>query len=388
MTGILGFGVISSLGENAGEHRRNLYGAPPLPHVPRRIKTALELPVFELDFMAGAEPDGPGGMTMCYLRRALKEALAAADITAAELAGERVGVCLGTTVACQLNDIPFYAELRTGKLPLPRAVKSYVGGCPADWVRRHLGLNGPALTVANACTSGADAIGIGGEWVRAGICDLAIVGGADEINQVPLVGFNALGVCSRRPCRPFDGDRDGLNLGEAGGILILASESYLKRRGRKAGFSLRGFGKSSDSFHVTQPDPSGDGLEKAISQALKTAGLTPDDLAFINAHGTGTRTNDQTEATVFSRLGSGKIPFMSTKGMTGHTLGAAGAIEAIFCCLMLSEGVAVRSSNFTESDDLPALPLRENRPVNRPFALSTSLAFGGANTALVIGREE
>ncbi|MBR4370932.1 MAG: beta-ketoacyl-ACP synthase, partial [Victivallales bacterium] len=193
--------------------------------------------------------------------------------------------------------------------------------------------------------------------------------------------FNALGVCSPEPCKPFDANRKGLNLGEAAGVVIMTKcpETY-------SPFSVIGFGKRADAFHITQPKPEGEDLENAIKQALAKANLSPSDIAFINAHGTGTQANDSVEATVFARLFNGNIPFMSTKALTGHTLGAAGAIEAIFTLIMLERQIAVKSTRFeTKPDDFPIAPLRENLPLrNAQFALSTSLAFGGSNTALVL----
>ena len=376
---ILGMGVISAIGNNTEETRRSLYTETPcLPALPQRIETALPLPVFEIQ---GLRPDEsqPGGVSMQLLRIALEEALDNAKLSVAALQKLRVGVVIGTTVACQLNNIPFYAELRAGRNPSPAPLERYIDGNPAEWIRRHYNLHGPALTISNACSSGTDAIGIAHLWLSQGMCDLVIAGGTDELNKVPLDGFNALGVCSNSPCRPFDAERTGLNLGEAAGVIIIG-------KSKEAPFCVSGFGKTADAYHITQPDPAGTGLEHAIQNAVQSAGLALEELSFINAHGTGTQANDLAEANVFARLFPQGIPYMSTKALTGHTLGAAGAIEAIFTLLMLQEQCAAKSTRFENaSDDIPLPPLRSHLPLhNARHALSTSLAFGGSNSALVL----
>ena len=379
---IIGAGIVSAIGCNLDETRRNLFDescVPPL--LPRKVDTALQLPVFEIPNL-NKDPEMPGGIAVQLLELALNEALDDAKLSLESLRNRKIGVAIGTTVACQLNDIPFYAELRTGKQPPRKPLVDYIQTNPAEYIRRKLRLNGPALTVSNACASGADAIGIALLWLRQGLCDMVIAGGTDELNKVPLDGFNALGVCSSAPCRPFDADRCGLNLGEAAGILILSRERPAGRR-----LAVTGFGKSADAFHITQPEPSGKGLQKAIENALQsTGGIALNDIAFINAHGTGTQANDAVETTVFARMFGETIPFMSTKGRTGHTLGAAGAIEAIFTAIMLEQQCAVKSIRYEKRpENAPVEPLRHNLPLHgATSALSTSLAFGGSNSALVI----
>lgn len=375
------YGIVSSLGIGVYATQKSLFGDKEiLPSLPRKVQTTLQLPVFEVPGME-PEPDVAGGFSMQMLKSALHEALERAGMKAAELCGRRIGVCIGTTVACQLNDIPFYASLRsTGNAPAD-PFRKYIQGMPAEWIKHEYHLNGPAITVSNACSSGADAIGIASLWIRQGLCDMAIAGGTDEVNKVPLDGFNALGVCSAEPCRPFDRTRSGLNLGEAAGIVILSNDS-------KAQLEICGFGKSADAFHITQPEPEGDGLQKAMLMALE--GHSADEVAFINAHGTGTQANDAVESKVFSRLFGSSAIFMSTKALTGHTLGAAGAIECIFTCMMLERQIAVKSWRFSAGDDAAEVaPLRENTQLrNGAFALSTSLAFGGSNTCLAVGRTD
>ncbi len=378
---IIGIGIISALGKNLSETKKNLFAdTPVLPHPPTKFKTSLDLPVFEIPDVPSL-PNYPGNYTGQILNMALDEALAQTNLSLDDLKKLRVGVAIGTTVACQLNSIPFYATLRKGETPDIKPLLSYIDGNPAEYIRHRLGLHGPAITISNACSSGADAIGIGHLWLKQNICDVVIAGGSDELNQIPLDGFNALGVCSPEPCRPFDANRKGLNLGEAAGVVIMT-----KCPETHSPFSVSGFGKRADAFHITQPKPEGEDLEHAIQQSLAEAKLQPEDIAFINAHGTGTEANDAVESHVFARVFGESIPFMSTKALTGHTLGAAGAIEAIFTLLMLERQLAVKSMRFeTKPNDFPIAPLHENRPLhNAHAALSTSLAFGGSNTALVL----
>lgn len=387
MAGISGTGMVSVLGNNISETVSNLYHSfPSLPALPVRVDTALLLPVFEV---RGIDPEQgiPGGFTMQLLRIALVEALEEARISLQNLSRLRVGVCIGTTVACQLNDIPFYAALRSGGEAPSAPFRNYIEGCPAEWIRRKYALQGPALTVSNACSSGADAIGIGMTWIRNNVCDMVIAGGADELNKVPLDGFNALGVCSPEPCRPFDASRNGLNLGEAAGIVILENARLAEKRGAVQSFAAAGFGKSADAYHITQPDPSGDGLLRAISLCLNDAGADADDVNFVNAHGTGTLINDVVEAKTLSEIFGSQLKYMSTKSLTGHTLGAAGAIEFILTMLMMKEKSAVSSHRFEQlSEDIMYPPLTEITAVDGDFALSTSLAFGGSNSALAVRR--
>ncbi len=383
---VSGRGMISVLGKDIAETAVALDADQPrLPAVPRKVETALQLPVFEIQDLE-PEPGIPGGFSLQMLRCALAEALAEAQLNLRDLAKLRVGVCIGTTVACQLNNIPFYAILRTGNTPPAQPFCDYIAGNPAEWIRQEFALNGPALTVSNACSSGADAIGIAMLWIRQGLCDLVITGGTDEINKVPLDGFNALGVCSATPCRPFDAERSGLNLGEAAGIIILSAQKTAKS---SLPFAIAGYGNSSDAFHITQPDPEGKGLERAIRISLRNAGpIGPEKIAFTNAHGTGTVVNDRVETIVFSRIFQDQARFMSTKALTGHTLGAAGAIECILSMIMLERQSVPASSRFENlAVDMPIAPLTSTTTVkNAEYALSTSLAFGGSNSALVIRR--
>ncbi|OGV43610.1 MAG: hypothetical protein A2X48_16505 [Lentisphaerae bacterium GWF2_49_21] len=383
---ITGIGCISCVGDGYNDTSASLFQQPVLPAPSIYTGSTLNFPVFELTGFK-SENDQPGGRTLALLRHTLKQALRQADLSPHELASLRVGVCIGTTIACQLNNIPFYAELRASGTAPAKPLINFINGSPAEWIRREYSLNGPALAVSNACSSGTDAIGMASLWIRSGLCDIAIAGGADELNKVPMAGFHALGVCSKSPCRPFDRSRNGLNLGEGSGVVIIESAESARRRGISPLFSVAGYGTAADGFHITKPRPDGSGLAQAINCAMQTAGIQSSDIAFVNAHGTGTGGNDSLEASVLIRIFGTNVKYMSTKRMTGHTLGAAGALEFIFTGIMLSEGKTGHSHGFENlPDDIAVAPLTSPIPINGKFALSTSLAFGGCNSALIVER--
>ena len=381
--GISGMGVVSALGDGAEATGRALFAASPrLPENPRRISTRLELPVFEIPIPE--MPEIPG-LPLRLLLHALDEALADAKLTRAELRSRRVGVAVGTTVACQLDNLACHDRLRRGDFGDLSPVIPYVSNMPAEYLRRSLGVDGPALTVSNACSSGADALTIALEWLRTGRCDLVIAGGCDTVSKVAFNGFNALRVSSAEPCRPFDAERSGLNLGDAAGVVILESPEAAEKRGVAVEYELGGAGKTADGFHITQPEGSGKELERAIRIALEQAELAADDVDFVNAHGTGTPVNDRVESAVLARVFGKKLRYQSTKALTGHTLGAAGTIEAVFSALMLAQRRAAPSRRYEHaSEEIPLPPLTSAADIPGSAAVSTSLAFGGSNAALAL----
>ena len=381
---ITGLGVISAAGagltETLGSFRRGARNAGRVSLFP----TVLECPVFEVrqipaDFMA------KGNRTLSLALCAVDEALKNASL--GDLTGLRVGVSMGTTVASQLNDLEFYRSYRqSGEAPM-EAVDRYLKGNLAEFISSKLKVRGPSLTVVNACSSGTDAIGIAFSWLKNGLCDIAIAGGADELSLIPLCGFNSLGIVNASLCSPFDRDRRGLNLGEGAGVLILETTASAKSRGISSDLCVAGYGAAADAYHLTAPRPDGAGLEASINKALTEAGLGPEDISFVNAHGTGTTDNDLVEGRVLGRIFGPGLKFLSTKGFTGHTLGAAGGLEAAFTAAGLSEGWIPSSPGFRDQDaEIPVTPVQEETRIQGRYAVSTSLAFGGNNAALVLGR--
>lgn len=385
---VAGFGCISNAGDGLARTLEGLYGAVPPPRrASAKAGTSLAVPVFELDSFTEVS----ASRSMALLEHALNEALPKAGLTKNTLRQYRAGVCIGTTVAVQLNDIEFYRKQKNGAIDSFEPLERFLGGNPSEKIHRDLRLTGPQTTISNACASGADAILMGSLWIEAGLCDIVIAGGTDELSRVPVAGFHALGVTSNEPCRPFDAERKGLNLGEGAGVVILMTEKLFSERypQSRERFVIAGCGSSGDAYHITSPHPEGLGLERAIRQALSRANIQPEQIAFINAHGTGTANNDACESAVFLRLFGEQVRYLSTKGKTGHTLGAAGTLELIFTLLMLRQGVLPPSAGFrSKGEDIPVPPVSETTEISGDFAMSTSLAFGGCNTALIVGREK
>ena len=384
---ITGMGAVSALGLNTAETLASLRSGCRNPGRLTLFESPLDLPVFEVAAFNPTRPYSEGVRTLELALHAVREALANAGLDAAALASARVGVCMGTTVASQLNDLEFYRIFKAnGSAPMAPVLR-YLKGNLANAVAAEVcGQSAITLTVTNACSSGADAIAIGAQWIEAGLCDLVIAGGADELNRVPYSGFNALGLGCPFPCTPFDKNRQGLNLGEGSGVVILESQASAKARGQSPILALYGHGTACDAYHLTAPRPDGAGLRNALTEALAVGGVQPDEIAFVNAHGTGTQENDLVEGNALAAIFGPAIPTLSTKGFTGHTLGAAGGLEAVFTGLGLRAGWIPASIGFKEQDErIPITPLREPAEIKGRYAISTSLAFGGNNTALLIG---
>jgi 3-oxoacyl-(acyl-carrier-protein) synthase len=377
---VTGMGVVSAAGVGVAQSLRAMYAGVRNYGAPTQFETELPYPVFEVSAQ-GLAASGDG-RTMALTHLALKQALQQAGLMGGFAEPSRVGVCLGTTVACQLNDIGFYRDFITRGEASMKPVQSYLNGDISEQVSKAYDLSGPYITVVNACSSGTDAIGIALNLIRSGICDIVIAGGSDEINLVPYCGFASLMVASTTACAPFDASRAGLNLGEGSGILIMESKVSAIKRGVNELATVAGYGTFADAYHLTAPAPDGRGLKAALLRAMQEAKVSPADVAFVNAHGTATKDNDKVEGAVLKEMLG--VPFLSTKGYTGHTLGAAGGIEAVFCIAALMEGKIPASAGFIEKDEGIAMaPVTQLTPLCGNVAVSTSLAFGGNNSALV-----
>ena len=380
---ITGLGVISAAGSTLSEtlasFSSGLRNCGPLTLFPSQ----LPCPVFEVKNL----PDNyylEGRRTLSLAMIAVDQALADAGLS--DIPKYRIGVCLGTTVASQLNDLQFYMTYRENNSAPMEAADRFLKGNLAEYVSRRIGARGPQLTVVNACSSGTDAIGVALSWLKSDLCDIVIAGGADELNHIPYCGFSSLGIVNPGLCAPFDRDRKGLNLGEGAGIMIIEKESVAEGRGVVSDLFLAGFGASGDAYHLTAPSPEGIGLRASIRAALAEAGIGPKEVAFINAHGTGTIDNDLVEGNVIADIFGQDVMMLSTKGYTGHTLGAAGGIEAVFTAAGLRYGWIPASAGFLNRDEaIPLSPVSKKTSVSGRYALSTSLAFGGNNAAILLG---
>ncbi len=254
----------------------------------------------------------------------------------------------------------------------------------ADFTRRWLGLTGVAMAISTACSSSAKAFASAWRQMRAGFCDAAVVGGVDSLCLTTLYGFNALGLASTQPCRPWDVERDGLNVGEAAGFVLLEWAEPGDDR-----VLLLGYGESSDAYHMTAAHPEGAGATLAMQQALARAEVLPEQVDYINLHGTATPLNDAAEDRAVARVFGPDTPCSSTKGWTGHTLGAAGVTEAVFVALCLEHGLIPGTLNTRQRDPkLDAGVVLENREHPLRTALSNSFGFGGTNCSLLFGRRD
>lgn len=381
---ITGLGCLCAAGGSVAEVSETLFSRQR--RVRHRSVGAHRCPVFQL-----APKDAPSGYfegrecERCgrLAAAAAGEALAYAGLTEEARADRTIGVCIGTTVGSAMNNEAFYRLFREGKMPSIEPIRCYLRSNPASMVARALGLTGPCQSIANACSSGSVAIGHAAAWIKAGICDAAVAGGADMLCNVIHAGFHSLLITDSEPCRPFDRHRQGLNLGEGAGVVVLESELSLQKRGGTLQARLCGYGNANDAYHISAPEPTGRGLKRAIDLALAEAELGYCDIDFINAHGTGTLENDRVEGRLFPELFPG-VPFGSTKGFTGHTLGAAGGIEAVITIVCLQRKRVVANIGFEEPDpEFPGRPVVEDTATRGRYGLSDSVAFGGNNAALV-----
>ncbi|MDO8346167.1 MAG: beta-ketoacyl-[acyl-carrier-protein] synthase family protein [Cellvibrio sp.] len=299
----------------------------------------------------------------------------------------RVGVFIGTSTAGILQTELAYRrrDIATGALP-PDFIyhTTHSTFSVADFTRRYFNLAGPAVAVSSACSSSAKVFSSARRMLAAGLIDAAVVGGVDSLCLTTLYGFNSLGLISEQACRPFDADRNGISIGEAAAFALLErAPEHLPAEA----VLLLGIGESSDAYHMSSPHPQGLGARMAMQDALSMAALKPADIDYINLHGTATQSNDASEGkAVFDLFGS-DTPCSSTKGATGHTLGAAGGVEAVICALTLQNGLLPAGLNTAHPD--PALSLNYllkncEQPVE--VVLSNSFGFGGTNCSLIFGR--
>lgn len=295
---------------------------------------------------------------------------------------ERIAVVLGTSTS-GLDEGDRHVDHRlNGEESLSWQYAQQELGDPSRFLSRWLGLNGPAFTLSTACSSSARAMISGRRLIEAGLADIAIVGGADTLSRMPINGFHSLESLSTTLCQPFSRDRCGITIGEGAALMVLTREPQP--------IALLGVGESSDAYHISAPHPQGTGAIRAIKQALEEAGIKPDEVGYINLHGTATLLNDQIEASVVHDLFGELVPCSSTKHLTGHTLGAAGITEAAIGVLILQQNLPLPPQDFSHSPLDPALPacgvLHTTAPLKRPVILSNSFAFGGNNASILLGR--
>jgi len=303
----------------------------------------------------------------------------------ARYGADRIALFLGTSTAGVLQTELAYRQRdpQTGALP---AGFSYAGthnpySLPG-FVRHYLGLQGPTGAISSACSSGAKVFTSARRLLEAGLIDAAVVGGVDSLCFTTLYGFNSLELLSEQPCRPYDAQRNGISIGEGAAFVLLERAPAQV----DDAILLLGIGESSDAHHMSSPHPDGLGARMAMEQALSSAGVRPDQVDYVNLHGTATRANDATEARAMAALLPG-VPCSSTKGATGHTLGAAGALEAVICAQALRHGLLPGGINTTEKDPALEVDYRlANSALPLRHVLSNAFGFGGSNCSLLFGR--
>ena len=298
---------------------------------------------------------------------------------------ERVGVFLGTSTSGILSTELAYQhrEPQTGGLPCDyRYATTHNLDATTEFVRRMLGLAGPAMTISTACSSSAKVFCLAERFIRLGLIDAAVVGGVDSLCHTTLYGFSSLQLVAPDVCRPFDGARRGLSIGEAAGFALV-------ERGGSGSIdvNLLGYGETSDAYHMSTPHPDGDGARRAMQEALVRAALAPSDVDYVNLHGTATPANDRAEDRAVHNVFGAGIACSSTKGFTGHTLGAAGITEAAISLLAI-EGSFVPGSPTTKKVDpeMRCAIVLTGREARVERVLSNSFGFGGSNCALLFGR--
>ena len=304
---------------------------------------------------------------------------------------QRIGVFLGTSTSGILQTELAYRRRDpvTGALPADFIYRTtHNTFSVADFTRHYLGLTGPAVVVSSACSSSAKVFSSARRMMAAGLIDAAVVGGVDSLCLTTLYGFNSLGLISDQACRPFDAQRNGISIGEAAAFALLERTPEHPEENLSAdAVLLLGIGESSDAYHMSSPHPDGLGARMAMQDALNMAGLKPAEIDYINLHGTATQSNDAAEGKAVAGVFGTATPCSSTKGATGHTLGAAGGVEAVICALALQHGLLPAGLNTRQLD--PALDLdymldNREQPVAR--VLSNSFGFGGTNCSLIFGR--
>jgi 3-oxoacyl-[acyl-carrier-protein] synthase-1 len=317
-----------------------------------------------------------------------QDGFAAAAMDAASRHGaERIGVFIGTSTAGILQTELAYRRRDPADGSLPADFdyrRTHNTFSVAEFVRERLGLKGPCAAISTACSSSAKAFASAARLMDAGLIDAAVVGGVDTLCLTTLYGFDSLQLLSKEPCRPYDAARDGISIGEAAAFFLL---ERAPAKPAADAIGLLGSGETSDAHHMSAPHPEGLGARRAMEAALASARLQPEEIGYVNLHGTATPSNDAAEDIAVHGLFGTTVTVNSTKGMTGHTLGAAGAVEALMCVLAIEEGRVPGSAGTRTLD--PALRARyevAGRTGDVSVAMSNSFGFGGSNCSLVLGR--
>ncbi len=391
-------GVISAIGNNVAESFASLEnlksGVGMLDNIRSRHQD--HIPVAEvkatneeLTIMAGLTLDQQSTRTALLGLIAAKEAVRSAGIK--DIKEFRTGIISATSVGGMgMTENLWNDYLDTEKTgPWLKYIEAHECGDSTEFIADALGVKDYLSTISTACSSSANSIMFGARLIKHGLLDRVIVGGTDSMTRFTINGFNTLMILDKEQCKPFDANRQGLNLGEGAGFIVLESEKAAK--GKEILAELSGYGNSNDAFHQTASSPDGAGAYLAMEKALKINGLKPSDIDYINAHGTGTSINDLSEGTAIDKLFSKNVPSISsTKAYTGHTLGACAVIEAVFSILSIKHNTIFPNLNYkTSMEELsfkPTTVLEKGKKINN--VLSNSFGFGGNTSALIFSRHQ
>ena len=301
----------------------------------------------------------------------------------------KTGFINGTTTGgMDLSETYFQDALSSNSSQLADRLKTHDLGTSTRLIQEYLGLKGYCNTISTACSSAANAIMMGSRMIRAGQLDRVLVGGVDALTDFTMYGFGSLMIYDKELCRPFDEQRVGLNLGEGAGYLLLENEKSLTETKNKKYAKCTGWANANDAYHQTGTSPEGIGARKAMNEAMEVAGVTPDQIDYLNAHGTATKNNDNSEMAAIDEIFNGlALDFSSTKGFTGHTLAAAGGIEAVYAVLGIDQSVVFQNLNWkNKMEQSERQPLLENKTKPIHHVMSNSFGFGGNSTSLIFSK--
>jgi 3-oxoacyl-[acyl-carrier-protein] synthase II len=399
---ITGLGVITPLGHNVQDTWKNILssqsGLGPFTQIEKGDHSSgglCEVKDFNPEVILGGREARRRDRYQQFASVAAQEALLQSGLEINDSNRERVGLSLGTGVGgiqTLVDQEHIYLEKGLRRIS-PFAITMIMPNGAAGMLAIDYGIHGPSNTVATACASGSDAVGHAFRAIRCGLVDAVLTGGSEAIiTHVSLGGFERAGATSPRSSdtpRPFDKDRDGLIVGEGAGMLVLESLDHARARNATILAEVTGYGQSTDAYHITAPAEGGAGAARAIRLAMQEAGIQPDEIDYISAHGTATPLNDQSETeAIKAALGEHayETPVSSTKSMTGHIMGATGAIESVFCTLAIRDQILPPTINYETPDplcDLDYVP-NEARPAKVDVCLNNAFGFGGHNATLVI----
>jgi len=394
---ITGIGIISSIGNDAGSAFTSLVeeksGIGEITLLDTSLKGKFPLAEVKMtteDLLEVVGCSGKKNLTRTALLGmiAAREAIESAGII--DINEFRTGLVSATTVGGMDRSENFYKEFLAdpGKGHLIDIVNHDCGDS-TERIADFLGIRGFMTTISTACSSSANSIMFGAQLIKAGFIDRVVAGGTDSVTKFTLNGFNTLMILDKNGCLPFDENRAGLTLGEGAAYVVLESEEAVKVRNKKVLAELTGYGNANDAYHQTASSPEGTGAYLAMEKALKLSGLMPDDIDYINVHGTGTQNNDLSEGIALQKIFGEKMPpFSSTKSYTGHTLGAAGAVEAVIAVMSINHGILFPNLRFeTPMKEISIAPFTKvMKGVEVRNILSNSFGFGGNNSTLIISK--